>query len=235
MLPLCNDFISQFLKDFIPNNAEGIFISEDLDSFSFYKDCNPYIECDEFDSEYMGYSYLIKLGTSKLCIVFSDFDAAIKLPANGLFSIDYEDPYFYARYSEDVISNTIENEIAIYSQVSYNTKKFLMPNIFCMEVNGIKVYKQEKIKETYADNRLKREESNPLTPDVLSTFPKTFCPFPKFFEYEILENYSAGRDIIEETSFLSDIHYENIGYSYSNMPVCFDYGGYGSESFKFSS
>lgn len=234
MLFLYNDFIFQFLKDLIPDDTEGIFISEDLDSFSFYESCNPYADYNEFDGEYMGHSYFIKLGTSKLCIVFNDFDAVIKLPVDGLFSINYDDDS--ARYREDVISNTIENEIKIYNQVSYVTKEFLIPNIFCMEVNGIKVYKQKKIKETYGDKFLERKkELNSLTPDVLSTFPKIHCPFPKFFEYEILKNYSAGKDIIEETSFLSDIHYENIGYNYANMPVCFDYGGYGSESFEFSS
>ena len=227
MKKLTDKIIFDFLNCLFTDDMDGIWIDTDGESFSF---CSEYLGSEELSGTAMGINYKVAMGATKICFILEDYDAVIKMPVTGIYAINYdeeidEDRYEIIEYND---INDIDTEIDKYRTASPAMKEFLLPNIFVGVIRDIPVYRQEAVKDTFysfmiddTNNSKFEKESLKLAYKYREEGIGTILPVG--FVSSIIETQPLFKNILSEVISISDIHNENIGYTYAGKAVCFDY------------
>ena len=227
MKKLTDKIIFDFLNCLFTDDMDGIWIDTERESFSF---CSENLGSEELSGTAMGINYKVAMGSTKICFILEDYDAVIKMPVTGIYAINYEEEIDEDRYEmiEDNDINDIDTEIDKYRDASPAMKEFLLPNCFVGVVRDIPVYKQEAVKETFYSFMT----DNANNPKYKNDSFKLACEYrdegiginlPLIFVSSIIETQPLFKNILSEVISISDIHNENIGYTYAGKAVCFDY------------
>ena len=227
MKKLTDKIIFDFLSCLFTDDMDGIWIDTDGESFSF---CSEYLDSEELSGTAMGINYKVAMGMTKICFILEDYDAVIKMPVTGIYAINYdeeidEDRYEIIEYND---INDIDTEIDKYRTASPAMKEFLLPNIFVGVMRDIPVYRQEAVRDTFysfmiddTNNSKFKKDSLKLAYEYREEGIGTILPVG--FVSSIIETQPLFKDILSEVISISDIHNENIGYTYAGKAVCFDY------------
>lgn len=227
MKKLTDKIIFDFLNCLFTDDMDGIWIDTDGESFSF---CSEYLGSEELSGTAMGINYKVAMGSTKICFILEDYDAVIKMPVTGIYAINYdeeidEDSYEIIEYND---INDIDTEIDKYRDASPAMKEFLLPNIFVGVIRDIPVYRQEAVKDTFYSFMMDDTNDSKFENDSLKLAYEyreegIGTVLPVGFVSSIIETQPLFKDILSEVISISDIHNENIGYTYAGKAVCFDY------------
>ena len=227
MKKLTDKIIFDFLNCLFTDDMDGIWIDTDGESFSF---CSERLGSEELSGTAMGIDYKVAMGATKICFILDDYDAVIKMPVTGTYATYYNDEIGidYCEIIEDNDMDDIEAEIDKYRAASPAMKEFLLPNFFVGVIRDIPVYKQEAVKDTFysfmidnANNPKYKDDSLKLAYEYREE--GIGITLPVGFVSSIIETQPLFKDILSEVISISDIHNENIGYTYAGKAVCFDY------------
>lgn len=227
MKKLTDKIIFDFLNCLFTDDMDGIWIDTDCESFSF---CSKYLGSEGLSGTAMGINYKVAMGSTKICFILEDYDAVIKMPVTGIYAINYdeeidEDRYEIIEYND---INDIDTEIDKYHTASPAMKEFLLPNIFVGVIRDIPVYRQEAVKDTFFSFMMDDTNDSKFENDSLKLAYEyreegIGTVLPVGFVSSIIETQPLFKDILSEVISISDIHNENIGYTYAGKAVCFDY------------
>lgn len=235
MRRLTPELIKEMLDTFFYGEVEGLFLSEDGDSFCF-TDCGK-PDYDGIEGTLCGYDYHISMGAFKMCIIFDEFDEVVKIPANASFSSCYnEDTEEYeAVINEWFEDDCIQREVVFYDSLNELTtfdpsiKNFFLPNKFVMFYKGLPIYTQEKIKATFSAAELTVGEIEELRKEYRLDTKGIDVPYTGMnieFVEQIIRSYKDPFSLLEIISTeVNDLHTDNVGYAFDGRPVCHDYGG----------
>lgn len=227
MKKLTDKIIFDFLNCLFTDDMDGIWIDTDGESFSF---CSENLGSEELSGTAMGIDYKVAMGATKICFILDDYDAVIKMPVTGTYATYYNDEIGEdcCEIIEDNDMDDIDTEIDRYRAASPAMKEFLLPNCFVGVVRDIPVYKQEAVKETFYSFMT----DNANNPKCKNDSFKLACEYrdegigialPLIFVSNIIETQPLFKNILSEMVSITDIHNENIGYTYAGKAVCFDY------------
>lgn len=227
MKKLTDKIIFDFLNCLFTDDMDGIWIDTDSESFSFCSEC---LGSEGLSGTAMGINYKVAMGSTKICFILEDYDAVIKMPVTGIYAINYdeeidEDRYEIIEYND---INDIDTEIDKYHTASPAMKEFLLPNIFVGVIRDIPVYRQEAVKDTFFSFMMDDTNDSKFENDSLKLAYEyreegIGTVLPVGFVSSIIETQPLFKDILSEVISISDIHNENIGYTYAGKAVCFDY------------
>ena len=172
------------------------------------------------------------MGASKICFILDDYDCVIKMPLSGIYNVYWDDEYGEDKFEivEDLQTDDIDTEIDRYRTASKDLQNFLLPNVFVGVVKDIPVYKQEAVKGTYNKIIFERVKSK-KTPaeekyEKIATEYRSNglgLEFPIPFLSDIIKTHKNPKKVLQDTQQFTDLHYGNIGYTFSGKAVCFDY------------
>lgn len=227
MKKLTDKIIFDFLNCLFTDDMDGIWIDTDGESFSF---CSEHLGSEELSGTAMEIDYKVAMGATKICFILDDYDTVIKMPVTGTYATYYNEEIGIdcCEIIEDNDMDDIDTEIDKYRAASPAMKEFLLPNCFVGVVRDIPVYKQEAVKETFY-SFITDNANNPKYKD--DSF-KLACEYrdegiginlPLIFVSSIIETQPLFKNILSEVVSITDIHNENIGYTYAGKAVCFDY------------
>lgn len=185
--------------------------------------------------EFEGHPYDVEWGATKFCFIFHDFKEVIKISFNGYFCLDgleseEEEPIYLLEEEFGTDYNQVEERM--YEKASEDYKKILLKTDFVCKFGGLRVYKQEKIKETYSDAFFKSEriiksvrhyEDIEEINSKRASLKKRKVDLRRDFAGEIIDLYGKQPLIDME---ISDLHEGNYGYTFEGKPVIFDYAGF---------
>lgn len=227
MKKLTDKIIFDFLNCLFTDDMDGIWIDTDGESFSF---CSENLGSEELSGTAMGINYKVAMGATKICFILEDYDAVIKMPVTGTYATYYNDEIGidYCEIIEDNDMDDIEAEIDKYRDASPAMKEFLLPNFFVGVIRDIPVYKQEAVKDTFYSFMIDETNNSKFKKDSLKLAYEyreegIGTVLPVGFVSSIIETQPLFKDILSEVISISDIHNENIGYTYAGKAVCFDY------------
>lgn len=228
MKELTNEIIIEFLTHLFPDDMDGIWADSECESFSFN---SKYFASEELSGNIIGISYKAAMGTTKICFMLDGYDNVIKMPLTGIYATYYDEDNDedYYELIEDVDINDIDTEIDRYHSASPAMKNFLLPNIFIGKIRDIPVYKQEAVKDTFysfmIDHRDKITKNESKNIKLASKYRDEGIgiELPVRFVSSIIETHHNFKDILLNIKNITDLHNENIGYTYSGKAVCFDY------------
>lgn len=230
---LTPELIERMMDEFFCGDVRKIYLSAEDGSFAFEHE--QYSEPDH--GTLCGYSYQIKNGAFKMCIIFDDFNEVIKLNANGSFiyqNIDEDEDDEYPSDEEKIViydewdDDCLGEEMNFYEALDNSVKSFFLPVKFVMNYYGVNIYTQEKIKSTYSEYKFSEDEMDELVKEYSITekshqIPETGLDIA--FIEQIIQAYDNPFEILETIAGVHDLHGANIGYTYNGFPVCHDYGG----------
>jgi hypothetical protein len=227
MKKLTDKIIFDFLNCLFTDDMDGIWIDTDGESFSF---CSEYLGSEELSGTAMGINYKVAMGATKICFILEDYDAVIKMPVTGTYVIYYDEETDEDHYEifEDNDINDIDTEIDKYRTASPAMKEFLLPNFFVGVIRDIPVYRQEAVKDTFYSFMIDDTNNSKFENDSLKLAYEyreegIGTALPVGFVSSIIETQPLFKNILSEVISISDIHNENIGYTYAGKAVCFDY------------
>ena len=227
MKKLTDKIIFDFLNCLFTDDMDGIWIDTDGESVSF---CSERLGSEELSGTAMGIDYKVAMGATKICFILDDYDAVIKMPVTGTYATYYNEEIGIdcCEIIEDNDMDDIETEIDKYRAASPAMKEFLLPNCFVGVVRDIPVYKQEAVKDTFYSFMMDDTNDSKFENDSLKLAYEyreegIGTALPVGFVSSIIETQPLFKDILSEVISISDIHNENIGYTYAGKAVCFDY------------
>lgn len=229
MKKLTDEIIINFLTNLFPDDIDGIWAESDTESFSFNSDN---LGSEDLWGSINGIEYEVQMGASKICFILEDYDCVIKMPLSGIYDIYWDDEYGEDKFEivEDLQTDDIDTEIDRYRTASKDLQNFLLPNVFVGVVKDIPVYKQEAVKGTYnkiifermkSKKTLAEEKYEKIATEYRSNGLGLEFPIP--FLSDIIKTHKNPKKVLQDTQQLTDLHYGNIGYTFSGKAVCFDY------------
>lgn len=229
MKKLTDEIIIDFLTNLFPDDIDGIWADSNTESFSFN---SKYLGSEELWGSVNGIEYEVQMGASKICFILEDYDCVIKMPLSGIYDVYWDDEYGEDKFEivEDLQTDDIDTEIDRYRTASKDLQNFLLPNVFVGVVKDIPVYKQEAVKGTYNKIILERVKSKKtLAEEKYEKIATEYrsnglgLEFPIPFLSDIIKTHKNPKKVLQDTQQLTDLHYGNIGYTFSGKAVCFDY------------
>ena len=232
--------IKQFINYFL--SSYGIFSTYTLDQ---------YIKDNLDDREITNFylPFTIAYGTSKLCLLFEDFETpyAIKIPLYHSMNRDAQREYIariISSYKNGVYpdfdneENLCQREADIYADANeYGVGIYFAAEERIMTYRGIPVYVQERLMETFYDSE---RYCDPVSDDLNAEIEEVVLEIGDYKELDdFLENkrfvadlyVQAGKDfkdilyyIVEQG--IDDLHNENVGYDYYGHAKLMDYSGF---------
>lgn len=237
--------IMDLVKEVLGEDADGIYLNQnDFDD----GENNLYsTEDGSYVISEWSINYCTRHGLSRFVIIPDEGDYVIKLPITGIYDfVDSEDEegdwireMRIVAKADDTCDDPTEDEICFYNNASKAIKQVLLPNIFIGAYNGIPVYIQRKITETYDSSK---NSYRPLSLDehvlIKRTMTKAtkiddcYPPCPDAFTLDIINFYGAKKaeSMLKFLYERNDLHGGNIGYI-DGRPVVFDYGGFNGEDY----
>lgn len=229
MKKLTDEIVIDFLTRLFPDDIDGIWADSNTESFSFN---SKNLGSEELWGSVNGIEYEVQMGASKICFILKDYDSVIKMSLTGRYDAYWDDECGEDRFEivEDLDTDDIDAEIDRYRTASKALKNFLLPNVFVGMVKDIRVYKQEAVKGTY-DKFVYERMTSKKTPseEKYEKIAKEYrsdglgLEFPMPFLSDIIKTHKNPEEVLQDTQKLSDLHYGNIGYTFSGKAVCFDY------------
>lgn len=229
MKKLTDEIIIDFLTRLFPDDIDGIWAESNTESFSFNSDN---LSSEDLCGSINGIEYEVQMGASKICFILEDYDCVIKMPLSGIYNVYWDDEYGEDKFEivEDLQTDDIDAEIDRYRTASKDLQNFLLPNVFVGVVKDIPVYKQEAVKGTYNKIIFERMKSK-KTPaeekyEKIATEYRSNglgLEFPIPFLSDIIKTHKNPKKVLQDTQQFTDLHYGNIGYTFSGKAVCFDY------------
>ena len=229
MKKLTDEIIIDFLTRLFPDDIDGIWAESNTESFSFNSDN---LGSEDLYGSINGIEYEVQMGASKICFILEDYDCVIKMPLSGIYNVYWDDEYGEDKFEivEDLQTDDIDAEIDRYRTASKDLQNFLLPNVFVGVVKDIPVYKQEAVKGTYNKIIFERMKSK-KTPaeekyEKIATEYRSNglgLEFPIPFLSDIIKTHKNPKKVLQDTQQFTDLHYGNIGYTFSGKAVCFDY------------
>lgn len=229
MKKLTDEIIIDFLTRLFPDDIDGIWAESNTESFSFNSDN---LGSEDLCGSINGIEYEVQMGASKICFILEDYDCVIKMPLSGIYNVYWDDEYGEDKFEivEDLQTDDIDTEIDRYRTASKDLQNFLLPNVFVGVVKDIPVYKQEAVKGTYNKIIFERVKSK-KTPaeekyEKIATEYRSNglgLEFPIPFLSDIIKTHKNPKKVLQDTQQFTDLHYGNIGYTFSGKAVCFDY------------
>lgn len=229
MKKLTDEIIIDFLTRLFPDDIDGIWAESNTESFSFNSDN---LGSEDLYGSINGIEYEVQMGASKICFILEDYDCVIKMPLSGIYNVYWDDEYGEDKFEivEDLQTDDIDEEIDRYRTASKDLQNFLLPNVFVGVVKDIPVYKQEAVKGTYNKIIFERVKSK-KTPaeekyEKIATEYRSNglgLEFPIPFLSDIIKTHKNPKKVLQDTQQFTDLHYGNIGYTFSGKAVCFDY------------
>lgn len=229
MKKLTDEIIIDFLTRLFPDDIDGIWAESNTESFSFNSDN---LGSEDLYGSINGIEYEVQMGASKICFILEDYDCVIKMPLSGIYNVYWDDEYGEDKFEivEDLQTDDIDAEIDRYRTASKDLQNFLLPNVFVGVVKDIPVYKQEAVKGTYNKIIFERVKSK-KTPaeekyEKIATEYRSNglgLEFPIPFLSDIIKTHKNPKKVLQDTQQFTDLHYGNIGYTFSGKAVCFDY------------
>ena len=229
MKKLTDEIIIDFLTRLFPDDIDGIWAESNTESFSFNSDN---LGSEDLYGSINGIEYEVQMGASKICFILEDYDCVIKMPLSGIYSVYWDDEYGEDKFEivEDLQTDDIDAEIDRYRTASKDLQNFLLPNVFVGVVKDIPVYKQEAVKGTYNKIIYKRMKSKKTPAEkkykkIATEYRSNGLglEFPIPFLSDIIKTHKNPKKVLQDTQQFTDLHYGNIGYTFSGKAVCFDY------------
>lgn len=229
MKKLTDEIVIDFLTRLFPDDIDGIWADSNTESFSFN---SKNLGSEELWGMVNGIEYEVQMGAFKICFILEGYDSVIKMPLTGRYDTHWDDECGEDRFEivEDLDTDDIDAEIDRYRTASKALKNFLLPNTFVGVIKNIRVYKQDAVKSTYGMAILERMASK-KTPseEKYEKIAKEYrsdglgLEFPIPFLSDIIKTHKNPEEVLQDTQKLTDLHYANIGYTFSGKAVCFDY------------
>ena len=232
MKKLTDEIVIDFLTRLFPDDIDGIWADSNTESFSFNSEN---LGTEELWGSINGIEYGVQMGAFKICFILEGYDCVIKMPLTGRYDVYWDDECGEDRFEiiEDIDIDDIDDigiEVDRYRTASKTLKNFLLPNVFVGVVKDIPVYKQEAVKGTYTEIMSERVRSKKtLVEEKYEKIATEYrsnglgLEFPIPFLGDIIKTHKNPEKILQDTQKLTDLHYANIGYTFSGKAVCFDY------------
>lgn len=249
------DEIIKYVREvFGEGYIEGAFISKEAVS----GDIGP--EDDEIITSFSPLGYLsdydppnaeIYMGMTKLVIDPHDTKYVIKIPFTGFYTWDEDE----SNRDEDGVtcwdnlrtnfrcaggicgSNVCELEIKAYEKASDDLQKILMPNEFVTNLDGLNIYIQEKFGEAYEnyDEFSYCKTISDVKKGIITKIVNTTWQIGTAFVGRLVDSFgiTKAKEIVNELSYIDDLHPGNYGFGKNGCCVVFDYAGYDENYYDF--
>lgn len=245
--------VMDIVKYVLGKHADGVYLDNgDLEGDY---DGDLYSDRDFSEAIYQsGMGYDTAHGVSRFVIIPDKTDYVIKLPITGIYerlwdeeTDSYKEPTLVA-YANEECDDPTRNEIDIYENASKIGKQILLKNIYVGDYNGIPVYIQKKIDETFNNSSsscrdLSFEERTLIRNTLKNSYLNskdfdgndecTYCPpCHSEFLFDVIKFYGQKKaeEMIRLMREIDDLHGGNIGYV-NGRPVVIDYGDFAGEEY----